>query len=82
MRDKKSLLKAFGEVTKELRVEHNLTQEKLAELAFLTDRSHVSDIERAEKGPVLATIFSIANAFGLSASELLRLVEQKLEQSS
>ena len=36
----------FGEILKELRLEHGLTQDKLAELAN-TERSHISALERA-----------------------------------
>ena len=78
MRDKKLPTVIFGQVLQELRLGQALTQDKLAELAD-TERSHISALERAEKGPALATIFSLANALGVSASELIGLVEQRLK---
>ena len=67
----------FGEVLQELRLRRALTQDKLAELAD-TERSHLSALERAEKGPALATIFTLAAALGLPASELIGMVETRL----
>jgi transcriptional regulator with XRE-family HTH domain len=53
MRDKKLATVIFGQVLQELRLGQALTQDKLAELAN-TERSHISALERAEKGPALA----------------------------
>lgn len=78
MGDKKLPTTAFGEVLQELRLQQGLTQDRLAELAG-TERSHISALERAEKGPVLATIFKLADAFDITASELIGLVEEKLK---
>lgn len=60
-----------------LRLERGFTQDKLADLAN-TERSHVSSLERAEKSPSLTTIFVLAEALNISASELIKHVEQKL----
>ena len=68
---------AFGEVLKTLRVEKGLTQEALA-LDVGTERSHISALERAEKGPSLTTIFRLADALGISAGDLIAQVEKKL----
>jgi transcriptional regulator with XRE-family HTH domain len=78
MKDNSIISKAFGVVLKELRLERGFTQEQLADLAMLNDRSHVSMIERGQKVPMLPTVFSLAEAMGISASELIRLVESKL----
>lgn len=78
MRDKKLPTVMFGEVLQELRLRQALTQDQLAERAG-TERSHISALERAEKGPALATIFSLADALGISAGELIGQVEQKLK---
>lgn len=78
MRDKKLSTTIFGEVLQELRLQRELTQDQFAELAG-TERSHISALERAEKGPALATIFSLADALNISAGELIRLVEQRLK---
>jgi transcriptional regulator with XRE-family HTH domain len=78
MGDKKLPTAIFGEALQELRQNQGLTQDQLAERAG-TERSHISALERAEKGPALATIFKLAEALGISAAELIGLVEQKME---
>lgn len=80
MRDKKLPTVIFGEVLQELRLKRGLTQDKLAELAN-TERSHISALERAEKGPALATIFSLAAALGMPAGELIAVVEARLNSA-
>lgn len=77
MKDKKLPAVIFGEVLRELRLQQGLTQDQLAELVG-TERSHVSAIERAEKGPAFATVFLFAEALKIPASELIALVEQRL----
>lgn len=77
MGDKKLPTTVFGEALQELRLRQGLTQDQLAERAG-TERSHISALERAEKGPAFATIFKLAEALGISAAELIGLVEQKL----
>jgi transcriptional regulator with XRE-family HTH domain len=79
MEDKKISSVAFGLVLQELRIAGGLTQDALAELAG-TERSHISALERAEKGPALATLFKLATALNISASELIGLVERKIQQ--
>lgn len=74
---KKTPTEAFGEVLRELRAEKRLTQEALAHEAG-TERSHISALERAEKGPTLATILRLSRALEMPAGELIRLVEQKV----
>lgn len=78
MRVKKLEATIFGEVVQELRLRLSLTQDELAERAD-TERSHISALERAEKGPALATIFSLADALNISAGELISLVEERLK---
>lgn len=76
MRDKKRLAVIFGEVLQELRLQRSLTQDQLAERAG-TERSHISALERAEKGPALATIFILADALDIPAGELIGLVDKR-----
>ncbi|ADL55841.1 helix-turn-helix domain-containing protein [Gallionella capsiferriformans] len=78
MKDKKLPTKMFGAVLQELRLQQALTQDQLAERAD-TERSHISALERAEKGPSLATIFSLADALKIPAGDLMTLVEQRLK---
>lgn len=77
MRDKKLPTKVFGEVLQELRLQQALTQDQLAERAG-TERSHISALERAEKGPTLATILGLAEALKIPAAQLMGLVEDRL----
>ncbi len=79
MVDKKLHAQVFGEVLRELRLQQGLTQDQLAESTG-TERSHISALERAEKGPALATIFAIAAGLGISAEELIGLVEKRLHK--
>lgn len=53
-----------------LREERHLSQEELAELANL-HRTYIGQIERAEKNVSIQTIEKIAEAFGMTPSELL-----------
>lgn len=78
MKDRKLPATIFGEVLQELRLQQALTQDQLAERAG-TERSHISALERAEKAPALATIFSLANALNIPAGKLIDLVEQRLK---
>jgi len=70
---------AFGQVLRALRVRKKLTQEALAHEVG-TERSHISALERAEKGPSLGTILRLARALGMSAGEIVSMVEATLEQ--
>ncbi|HEX8962371.1 MAG TPA: helix-turn-helix transcriptional regulator [Rhodocyclaceae bacterium] len=78
MGDKKLATLVFGEVLQALRLREGMTQDQLAERAG-TERSHISALERAEKGPALATIFSLADGLGVSAAELIATVEKELK---
>jgi transcriptional regulator with XRE-family HTH domain len=70
---------AFGLVLQELRARKGLTQEALA-LEAGTERSHISALERAEKGPSLGTILNLARALDMPAGEIVSMVEDRLTQ--
>ncbi len=70
-------IKAFGLVIRELRKAQRLSQEALSAEASM-DRSFLSELETGRKQPSLLTIFSLATALQMDASELLRLVEARL----
>lgn len=78
MKDKKFPTTVFGEVLLELRLQQSLTQDQLAERVG-TERSHISALERAEKGPALATIFSLADALNIPAGDLMGMVEHRMK---
>jgi transcriptional regulator with XRE-family HTH domain len=70
-------IKAFGLVIKQMRKARGLSQEALADEAHL-DRTFISQLETGSKQPSLTTIFRLAAALQLEASELLRQVEVHL----
>jgi transcriptional regulator with XRE-family HTH domain len=70
------LNEAFGDVIGELRDERGVSQERLG-IETGIHRTTFSLMERGLMGPSLATVFRLAEAFGLHASELLRRVENK-----
>jgi transcriptional regulator with XRE-family HTH domain len=60
----------FGDRLRQLRLERNLSQEKLAELAGL-HRNYIGHLERGEKTPSLDVILRLSNAMTLAVDELL-----------
>lgn len=66
--------KTFGVVLRDLRTRRGLSQEELAHEAG-TDRSSVSLWERGLHSPSLDTLFALAGALGVSASEIVRRIE-------
>ena len=72
--------KAFGIVISRLRFEKGLTQEEASGLADIA-RSHLVMLENGRKTAKLDTLWRIANAYGIKASELVRLVEDELKSS-
>lgn len=71
-------IKAFGLVVKQMRKARGLSQESLADEAHL-DRTFVSQLETGSKQASLTTIFRLAAALKVEASDLLRLVEAHLK---
>ena len=62
----------FGKHLRKIRKEHNLTQEKLAELTGM-DRSYISDIERGVKNISIEKLYQIAKALKIELSELVKI---------
>lgn len=71
-------LKSVGGNIKKYRTERKMSQEKLAELAYLSP-NYISMIERADKIPSLMTLVNIANALDVTADMLLYDVLNKHE---
>jgi len=70
---------AFGEVLRLHRRALKLSQEEFAvELGM--DRTYISLIERGLRRPSLGSIFEFAQRFGMRASDLIREVEQRMEE--
>lgn len=66
--------KIFGAILKELRTTKGLSQEKLAHGAG-KNRTAVSGWEGGEHSPTLDTLFALAGALEISASEIVRRIE-------
>ena len=75
------IVSIFGKVLKEQRELKKLSQEKLAELCNL-DRTYISLLERGLRQPTISTLFKIADALDLSPSDLIRMVELKIDSYS
>lgn len=69
---------SFGVVLKALRTRAQLTQTELAGRAGLTS-VYVSKLEHGKSSPTLTSIFSLSEALGVSAHELIREVEVRLQ---
>jgi transcriptional regulator with XRE-family HTH domain len=67
-------LQKFGKKVRELRRIKNYSQEDLAEKAGL-HRTYVGGIERGERNVALQNILRLAEALGITASELLEGIE-------
>ncbi len=61
---------ALGKRIRTVRKHKNISQEKLAEMAFVCT-THISHIETGNATPSLTTLVYIANALEVSADELL-----------
>ncbi|HEY9868937.1 MAG TPA: helix-turn-helix transcriptional regulator [Candidatus Obscuribacterales bacterium] len=70
VKNRKTLLKKFGQAVRRLRRSLGLSQEEFAMVAGL-DRSYVGAIERGEQNPSLWTIARLANALDVTVSELV-----------
>lgn len=62
-------LLAFGSRLRAVRVEHQVSQEALAELADL-DRTYISLLERGKRNPSLVCVSKLAQALGVTISVL------------
>ena len=73
------LNEAVAFVLRQLRLERNLSQEKLAEL-INSHQVYICEIEQGKKLPSLTVLNNIANAFNLPLSQLVYQIEVKLEE--
>jgi transcriptional regulator with XRE-family HTH domain len=63
------ILELFGKNVQRLRIEQNISQEKLAEKAHL-HRTYIGMVERAERNITLINMQKIATALGVSMKSL------------
>ena len=76
-----SIESAFGEVIRGLRKEIGRSQEDIAFDSAL-DRSFISQLETGRQQPSLVTIFQLAKALGVSPSQIISSVEEKLREDA
>lgn len=69
MTSKPDILKVFGNLIRQLRLEMRLSQEELAEKAGV-HRTYIGMIERAEKNITLCNIEKIASALNIRLTDL------------
>ncbi len=75
MRDEPANIRqALGRAVKDLRDQHRLTQEELADRAGV-HAHYISDIERGKRNVAVVNLTYIADAFGLTASDLLSVAK-------
>ena len=65
----------MGQVIGQLRTRRGLTQDVLAGLAGI-HRPHLTSIENGRKAASVDTLWRIAEALGMTLSELLRIMEE------
>ncbi len=70
--------KITGRIISQMRMERNLSQEVLSGLAGIA-RSHLAMIETGRKNANVDTLWRIANALGVPLSQLIRQVEDAME---
>lgn len=61
----------LGQNLRKWRTKKNMTQGDLASVLNV-DRAYISNIENGRMNPTLSTLEKIANALGISSSELLK----------
>lgn len=61
---------AFGERVHEIRLQQEMTQERLAEAADVHP-TFISDIERGYRVPTVATLITIASGLGVRPGDLV-----------
>ena len=75
-----ALLHALGLAIRQVREDRNLSQERLAELAGL-HRTYVSSVEQGRRNLSIENIYKVANALGVSMTELIQLCEDRIDRS-
>ncbi|MEO3944489.1 helix-turn-helix transcriptional regulator [Gorillibacterium sp. CAU 1737] len=69
----------FGNVLRDLRKKSQISQETLAFQSNL-DRTYISMLERHVHQPSLQSLFALAEALGMKASEFIELMEAEMEE--
>jgi len=69
----------IGKIIQEYRERKGVSQEVLSGFADI-GRTHLSAIERGERRPTLETFYRISQALEVRASDLLRAIEDEVDQ--
>lgn len=75
------VLGALGRAIRQVREDRSLSQERLAEIAGL-HRTYISSVEQGRRNISIDNIFKIANALGVSMTEIIQLCEDRLDPIS
>jgi len=75
-----NLLSALGSAIRQVREDRSLSQERLAELAGL-HRTYISSVEQGRRNVSIENIHKIANALGVSMTEIVQLCEDRLDRN-
>lgn len=70
-----------GQVIQQIREQKGLSQEVVSGLADI-GRTHLSAIERGIRKPTLETLFRLAEALDMPASEIVRMIESEILRRS
>ena len=69
-----------GQIIRRLREKRGLTQEVLSGLAAIS-RSHLAEIESGRTNANVETLWKISESLGMRCSDLIRAVEQTIENN-
>lgn len=75
--DRKDIQKEFGIVVRDLRLQKNISQVKLAELGDF-ERTYISDLERGLKHPSLHTVIKIGIALDVEPSNIVSILMDRI----
>ena len=67
----------IGSRIRELRLEKNYSQEKLAELSSL-DMTYISMVERGKRNITVKSLLSICQALGIKLGEFSKSIDQQI----
>lgn len=75
---KGDLKKTFGKVIRQIRKEHGLSQQALADFSEV-DRTYISDLERGLHNPSLNVVYKLAEILKIKPHELVERVDKILK---
>lgn len=73
------ILKVFGMIIQNLRLDMNISQAELAERGDF-NRTYISDLERGKKQASLSTILRLAEALEVQPHELMKFLEREIDK--